>query len=259
MGAKRIEKKPHRDTRGYVATVTEKLKHPSVVEAVCEFRFSKGISYTMVPGAIAERLRRQFPRHEVLPGSMMAGIPEDLTTLQVPHHRFRSDQPNALVQTGPRLLTINLLPTYPGFEVFREIILNVLENYRSVADPGNPIRVGLRYINLIHSEGTEISDHLRCNLTYPKELPHPCREVAARLLLDYGEKGTLGLSVGFPSRLGDGEKGALLDLDFFWDSPSEFPLDQFPSWLEQAHEVVYEAFISTVREDVLSELRGESR
>jgi uncharacterized protein (TIGR04255 family) len=112
---------------------------------------------------------------------------------------------------------------------------------------------------LIHSEsGREISDYLKCSVTYPQELPHPYREVAARLQLDYGDSGTLGLSIGFPSRIGDGDKGILLDLDFFWGSPSEFPLDQFPSWLEHAHEIIYSAFISTVREDVISKLRGEN-
>jgi uncharacterized protein (TIGR04255 family) len=151
-----------------------------------------------------------------------------------------------------------MLPTYPSFEVFRELILNVLEHYRSIAAPGNPIRVALRYINLIPiADGGDVSDYLKCGVTYPEKLPHPCRELAARVLLDYGQ-GTLGLSIGFPSRLGGGEKGTLLDLDFFWDSPSEFPLDQFPIWLEQAHEIIYGAFISTVRDDVLRRLRGES-
>ena len=60
-----------------------------------------------------------------------------------PYHRFKSQDPNALVQTGPRLLTVNILPVYPSFEVFRELILYTLKHYREVAEPGNLTRVGL--------------------------------------------------------------------------------------------------------------------
>jgi len=215
----------------------------------------------MVPGAIAERLRRQFPRYEVLPGASLASLPEEVPTPPVPHHRFRSDDPNALIQTGPRLLTVNMLPTYQGFEVFRELILTVLEHYCSVANPGNPMRVGLRYINLIRLvEGQgSLNDYLKCTFSYPEELPRPPRELAARLLFDYAEKGTLGLSIAFPSRIGDGAKGTLLDLDFFWSGPPEFPLEQFSSWLDEAHGIIYTAFLSTLHRSVVERLRGDNQ
>jgi len=243
-----------------VPVPTEKLKHPSVVEAICEFRFAKGVSYTMIPGAMRERLRPRFPSFEVLPtASLMAGIPEEVMVPQPPHHRFKSQAPNSLVQTGPRLLTVNVLPVYPTFEVFRELILFALGHYREVAESGNPNRVRLRYINHIPWSvgGDDVSGYLKVPITYPRELPHPPQEVAARLLLPYGELGTLGLAIAFPARTGQGEIGALLDLDFSWSEPKEFDLDGFPDWLNKAHEIIYTAFTSTVLEQILSEMRGE--
>jgi uncharacterized protein (TIGR04255 family) len=57
---------------------TEKLKRPSVIEAICEFRFSRTVSYTMIPGAMKERLRSTFPNFEVLPAAqMMTGFPAE--------------------------------------------------------------------------------------------------------------------------------------------------------------------------------------
>ncbi|MBI1956135.1 MAG: TIGR04255 family protein [Acidobacteria bacterium] len=171
-----------------VPVATEKLKSPAVVEAVCELRFAKGLSYTMVPGGMRERLLPKFSSFEVLPTSMlMGGIPDEGMIPPVPHHRFKSASPNALVQTGPRLLTVNVLSKYPTFEVFRELILFALDQYRKVADPGNPTRVGLRYINHIQasSNGSEFSDYLNCSFTYPKQLAHPpprdCSPAAATL------------------------------------------------------------------------------
>lgn len=239
---------------------TEKLKYPTIVEAVCELRFSRGVSYTMIPGAMRERLRSRFPDFEVLPtATFMGGIPEEIITPPVPQHRFKSQKPNALVQTGPRLLTVNVLPVYPSFEVFRELILYALQHYREAADPGDPTRVGLRYINLIRSAGgnNDLSDYLKCSFTYPEPLPHPPAEIAARLLLPYRELGTLGLAVSFPSRVGQSEQGALLDLDFFLNNPKEFHLDRFPQWLDEAHTLIYEVFTATVLDRIMSHMRGE--
>jgi uncharacterized protein (TIGR04255 family) len=243
-----------------VAVPTEKLKQPSVVEAVCEFRFARGVSYSMVPGAMRERLRERFPSFEVLPtASLMGGIPEEVMIPQAPYHRFRSQTPNALVQTGPRLLTVNVLPVYPTFEVFRELILYAVNHYREVAESGGPTKIGLRYINHVPwSNGRDdISDYLKIRFEYPKELPHPSQEMAARIVVPFGESGNLSLTVSFPARTGKGEIGALLDLDFSWSEPKDFNLAHFPEWLDKAHEVVYTAFISTVQGDILSEMRGE--
>ena len=239
---------------------TAKLKHPSVAEAVCEFRFSKGVSYTMVAGAMWERLRKRFPKSEVLPtASLLASIPDEAMMPQVPHHRFRSERPNALVQTGPRLLTINVLPVYPTFEVFRRLILDVLKHYQAVAEPGNPVRVGLRYINHIQSGhlGESLDDYLNFSLTYPNGLPHPPQEVSARVTLPFGDLGNLGFAVAFPARSAAGESGALLDLDFSWSEPGEFDLKRFPLWLDKAHQIIYTAFTSTVVEEIMNRMRGE--
>lgn len=239
---------------------TEKLKHPAVMEAVCEFRFAKGISYTIIPGAMMERLRPKFPAFEVLPtAQLLGGIPDEVMMPQAPYHRFRSQTPNALVQTGPRLLTVNVLPVYPTFEVFRDLILYALGHYKDVAEAGNPVRVGLRYINHVQSteSANDLGTYLKCSLSYPKELPHPPQEISARLALSYGQLGTLGLAVAFPARTAKGEIGALLDLDFSWNEPRAFDLDSFPQWLDEAHQVIYSAFTATVVEQIMSQMRGE--
>lgn len=66
--------------------VTEKLRYPSVLEAVCELRFASSDSYTMIPGAMKERLLPRFPSHEVLPAATLMGVSRK-TLLQ---HRFHT-------------------------------------------------------------------------------------------------------------------------------------------------------------------------
>jgi len=207
-----------------------------------------------------ERLRGQFPLPEVLPtAALLGGFPDEGIVPQVPHHRFRSNQPNALVQTGPRVLTVHMLPVYPGFEVFRDLILGVLRHYQEVAQAGNPIRVGLRYINqiLASGDGRSLHDFVKCDISYPDNLPHPPKEISARLAMDYGALGVLGMAVGFPSQTGKEGIGALLDLDFSWNEPRPFDLDAFPEWLDRAHQIIYSAFSSTVLSRIMTQMRGD--
>jgi uncharacterized protein (TIGR04255 family) len=244
-----------------VPVLTEKLKNPSVLEAVCELRFRSSDSYTMIPGAMRERLYPKFPSYEILPAAtLMGGIPEDFVTVPVPHHRFKSEVPNALVQTGPRLLTVNMLPVYAGYEVFRDIILFGLAQYRTAANPTEIVRVGLRYINHLKALDTEesLSEFVNVALQCPKSLPSPPKETAVRLLFSYGDLGTLSLALAFPSRTGQGDHGTLLDLDFYLSDPQRFAIEDFPSWLDRAHDVAYQAFASTVSEKTFARLKGGS-
>jgi uncharacterized protein (TIGR04255 family) len=241
------------------ATVTDKLRRPAIVEAVCELRFGAGVSYTLVPGAMRERLRSTYPDFEVLPqATILSALPEEAMP-SVPHHRFRRSNPNLLVQTGPRLLTINVLAPYPSFEIYRKEIIDVLEKYKAIANPGPPGRVGLRYINQLHSPDQnpdDITTYLRCSFSYPQELEHPPSELASRVLLSYGKFGTLALAVAFPSRTADGETAATLDMDFYWNERgNQFDLSEFPNWLQAAHDIIYRAFTSTVAEALLAKMR----
>lgn len=162
------------------------------------------------------------------------------------------------MQTGPRLLTVNVLPEYPGFQVFRDLILFSLEQYRQVANPRNVARVGLRYINHLGAaaSGSGLGELLKLALDYPRALPSPPQETAVRLVFGFGELGNLSLAVAFPSRTTQGDYGALLDLDFFLADPQRFSLDEFPSWLDRAHDVIYDGFVSTVSEKALDRMKG---
>ena len=239
-------------------TVTDKLRHPSIVEAVCELRFKSGVSYSLVPGAMRERLRDTYSEFEVLPhAAMMAAIPDEAAPV-VPHHRFKRTNPNLVIQTGPRLLTVNALPLYPNFEVYREEILTALTHYKAIAEPGNPVRVGLRYINQLHGPDEsphDIGSYLRCAFSYPDGLAHPPSESAARVLLPYQGFGSLALAVSFPSQTPQGQTAATLDMDFYWGEGQEFDLSEFPNWLQAAHDIIYKAFTTTVSERLLRKMK----
>lgn len=234
--------------------VTEKLKNPSVIEAICELRFAGGISYTILPGAMRERLKGKFPNFEVLPAAFMSAFS---LPASVAFHRFKSSDSPFIVQTGPGLLTINVLPGYPSFAAFRDVILYALGQFREIYDPGTPTRVGLRYINHLQrrTEKRELKDYLRMVMQYPIELEKQPQEISARFTFPYGSVGTLALAIGFPASTDRGAFGALLDLDLYRDNP-QFELNRFPEWLDEAHDVIHGAFVSSVSTEVMTEMRG---
>ena len=238
---------------------TEKLRHPSVIEAICEFRFSRTVSYTMIPGAMKERLRPTFSSFEILPAAqMMAGIPAEAMIPPMPHHRFKSQVPNALVQTGPRLLTVNVLPVYPTYEVFRKLILDTFASFQDVAECGNPVSLTLRYINHFpwSSGKKSVSDYLGWAVTYPKQLLHPPQAVAARVVLPFQDLGNLSISVSSPSQVGSGQIGVLLDLEISESNPDGLDSKTFPEWLNVAHGAIYSAFQSSVKKEIMDGMRG---
>ena len=238
---------------------TEKLQHPSVIEAICEFRFSRTVSYSMIPGAMKERLRPAFSSFEILPAAqMMAAIPSEAMIPPMPAHRFKSQVPNALVQTGPRLLTVNVLPKYPTFEVFRKLILDTFASYQDVAECDDPVSLTLRYINHFPwSSGKEsVSDYLEWGVSYPERLAHPPQAIAARVALPLQDRGNLSISVSCPAQVDNGEIGVLLDLEVSESKPDGLDSKKFPEWLNAAHDAIYEAFQSSVKGEVMEKMRG---
>jgi uncharacterized protein (TIGR04255 family) len=205
-----------------------------------------------------ERLRDSYPEFEVLPtATMLMGIPDEASPV-APHHRFKRKSPNLLIQTGPRLLTVNVLPLYPHFETYRAEILSALEHYKAVAEPGDPVRVGLRYINQLHGPDAnprDLQSYLKCAFSYPASLVHPEKELAARVLLPYKKFGTLALAVSFPSQTPQGEIAATLDMDFYWNEGDHFNLSEFPDWLQAAHDFIYQAFTSIVADALLQKMK----
>jgi uncharacterized protein (TIGR04255 family) len=233
--------------------VTPKLKHPSIIEAVCELRFDETVPYSLIPGAMRERLRGKYSDFEVLPAAALMGAAPDMIPGPIPFHRLKTGDSQFLIQTGPRLLTINALPQYPGFEVFRDHVLEALDHYQDVAEPKNAIRLGLRYINLIQTRAglTRLNDYFKVNLEFPSITDTAPREANVRLIFSHGHTGQLAVALSYPAQTSTGDAGAALDLDFFKNEPVAFEVSKLSTWLFDAHDRIYTAFRALVTDELM--------
>lgn len=223
----------------------EKLKRSPLVEVVFEVQGRAGLSFSLLPGAMAAAVQDLYPTvteldaAKVAPllGSLPEGSPLNVT------HRFSSED-GRLIQVGPGGLTVNALK-YTSFDAFSKDAAAAVDTYLRVGKVRHIVRLGLRYINVIKT-GT-LSGILAPKLDWPA-LPNASHaSTAARAEFAYREPiGRLGVSVQSGPPL-------ILDFDYYWQPNSILEFSDITAWLEGAHNHCYEAFRRMVRSEVLTE------
>jgi uncharacterized protein (TIGR04255 family) len=244
-----------------------KYQKPPIIEAVCEFRFEPSSPWDLtVPGLVYEKLRNNgFPKRipvtdvEVDNTQSEGRIRQEFKT--VDRVRFSREDAKAFIQVGPNRLSIHHLKPYPSWEKFEPLIGKGFDAYFGAASPKSIQRIGLRYINRIEIEGTEVELENYFGF-YPFvgdklpqkfgpfivgiEIPHENSRDMLRLLLT-------NVVTSSPNT-----SGAVLDLDYFLAKPNEVALEKVFEWIDFAHNKVEEVFEACIR-DPLRVIFGEEK
>jgi hypothetical protein len=142
--------------------VRRRYKRSPIAEAVCEFQFrgSSEWDWTIL-GLVYQEIKSEFPQKRqekafeinIAPqeGKIEKSVGGSLSKMQ-----FLREDGSAMVQVGPDLLAINVLPPYPGWETFEALIRRQFEIYCKIAHPVGFKRIGLRFINKIAFPTKEI-------------------------------------------------------------------------------------------------------
>jgi uncharacterized protein (TIGR04255 family) len=220
----------------------QELKISPLVEAVFELRTDVVVPYSLVPGEIHAQLKQIFPKYQELSRgfSTVPDIP-----MPFPFHRFLASDEKRFIQSGPGLLSVNVLGDYGGFSGFLVLITQALKAYMDVAQPKTITRLGLRYVNLVTEEVSHgVEAPTRVIVNFPAEnLQGRCLTAGARGLFFYPqEDSTLEIITAEPHRIADGREGILLDLDFFSEKPITDLEPACISWLHTAHDIIYQTF-----------------
>lgn len=153
--------------------------NPTIQEALCEFRL-KPSSQTdwnpKRPGEILGRLDiKRFPGMEPV-NELRVELVLDQSgqaqqrIVQGPQKiRYSSDDGTRMVQVSPVVYCFNSVRSYPGWDEFREAIIENWNIVHPFLNPERIERVGLRYINRIplSAQYAKISDWLRPNKYIP--------------------------------------------------------------------------------------------
>jgi len=242
----------------------ERLASPPLIEALCEFRFKPTGEWDWtLPGRMFDKIGAEFSqRTQVLVTSLPLpsdpGQPIPLQTVISPDRvQLRRPDGSAMVQIGSNLLAINQLRPYQDWVTFRTRILNIHEAYVELSGQSELERIGLRYINQIalHGEDEEIARMITVAPPLIGVLKRPLAGFYQRYeLLQECPKGVLIHQTG--KRKGEKEDTLILDLDLAsTDCASVVGSEAIGTWLDQAHDRVYEAFVASLTQELYERLR----
>lgn len=243
--------------------MSELLKKPPLVEAVCEFQFDPNSKWDWtVPGRLFDKIGKEFSERadvhrlslafqqvsgKVSPPSVIEGGPDRI--------QLKRPDGSAMVQVGPRQLIINHLKPYPGWPAFRDMILNVYSSYISVSEGGALGRLGLRYINQIELANRGYKEIISVWPSFSGRLNKKASTFFQRYELKH-EKPE-GLLVHQTGLMQVEEKDIImLDLDFISSAVSGMTQQKdIAGWLEQAHDRVEESFIDSLTPNIYKQLK----
>lgn len=116
------------------------------------------------PASFVKALRKDYP-HLELNNEFTIGMGSSNNT---PNnvHIFRSPKLNWNITLKQSALTIETT-AYAGFEGFRQRIRKVIEAAEPIIDADFFTRIGLRYINTVHSHNEELTEWINPALTAP--------------------------------------------------------------------------------------------
>lgn len=231
-----------------------RLKHPPLIEAVCEFRFSPESKWDWtVPGRLAREFSAEYPNsREIAPNMVVFG--SDPGFLPMPERiQLISTDGLSMVQTGPKMLSVNRLAPYESWDAFKLQILSALEAHVRVCGWQPLSRIGLLYLNrLAHGH-----DSARSLNIGPKSehLPEAVRMSGyfQEWYLEFDRSGlTLTLKGEKPP-----EPGVLLQLDAFTTHQGWLgEQSAIQEWTERAHETIYQVFRSALTPELFDYLEN---
>lgn len=223
-----------------------RFRHPPLAEAVCEFRFAKtsGWDWT-VPGRLHERIRDRFPRvRQVVSPAIVIGEPGPASPEQVERLQFVSEDGSRLVQSGPRLLSVNVLAPYPGWETFLDLIIAIFRHQAGLLPRSEIERIGLRYINRIDVGGKTEKAFLSVLPEIDEIFGSHAHTFYERYELNYSDpEGTLIFQAG---TVLDPRRALMIDLDFSRHHIGMLEADELKRWLEKAHDRIEEVFVRSL-------------
>lgn len=145
---------------------TDRYKRNFLRQAVCELRFPTlmELGEQRPPSSFVKALRRDYP-HLELNNEFTVGIGAGNTGASNVHI-FRSAKLNWSITLKQSAITIETT-SYSGFDALRERLTKLVEAAAQIIDSDFFTRIGLRYINVVSSEGEPVTDWVNPALTAP--------------------------------------------------------------------------------------------
>jgi uncharacterized protein (TIGR04255 family) len=234
--------------------------------ATAEFRFRPGEPWDLtVPGLLYERVRASYPqkrhgRRLELQTRLVDGQIVPLVRDQAGELQFLAPDGLSGLKIDVDQLAFQRVGPYPGWEVLRSEVLDVVRSYVEIAGPAGFEQMRLHYLNRIRLDpAPQQVDVSRLVGVWPR-VPSNLASTFGKFLvkIDLPEPAlhghlvlTTGIADPTPAEPG---VGLLLDLDLL--SSQALALEDLEDWLEGAHRRIVEAFELCITDEARKLFQG---
>lgn len=241
---------------GNVRQAHEHYRKNFLRQSVCELRFPTlmEIGESKAPASFVSALRKKFPIYELINETLIGGNSQSSSTNV---HVFRTVNGNQAISLKQHAITIEA-DKYPGFDVMRDLILQVVSAAIPVIDSEIFTRIGLRYVNLINCQSSPEDGWINPHLIAPiihSELGYVNDYSSRMVFSDEGGGCHFQHGIKFKPNASDDTPDYLLDIDSY--TGSETPINDVARVLDALHERAHKIFEWSIADKTREAMRSK--
>lgn len=228
-----------------------------------------------IPGLIYSKMADEFPRKLIAQtpviSTAIVGAPErraqqvlqqlSAGLAQGSLRFWREEDEHGIITVATNRVSVSHYKPYPSWEGLLPIILRAFNAYRDAASPTGLQRIGLRYINEIHFDVSDIDLEDYFDF-YPFLGPGLPQTMASfNFTIDsFFNNAQDGLRLGMASQLPQkpGTLTILLDLDYSLRKPLGVELENISEWLNSAHSQIEDTFEGCLKDLIRAKFDEET-
>jgi len=241
------------------------LQPSPILEAVCEFRFSKDTEWPEdLVAVLYNTLKDTFPvkedkkRHGFQVKTTENGL-ENPMVYSIENCNFLTEDRTILIQILPRMISVHCLRPYPSWEIFSQNIHLVFTTLQEITEIKKIDRIGLLYINKVEIDEVtvELDEYFNFYPHVSPGLPQLLRNFLVGCEFsshDGADLSKLELTKTLPSKK---DSNAFLLREEFYTAPAHSvkPAEAI-EWIENAHNELKKLFEESVTEKFRELYRG---
>jgi uncharacterized protein (TIGR04255 family) len=239
-------------------------RNPPIIEAVCEFRFSPDTKWDpTIPGLMYGKLKSDFPiresklEQEIEMQVDDGGVKHRIKTPSQKAVILANDR-KSLMQIGARILSINHLKPYPGWERFKPKIHQAFNTIKEITDIVGIDRVALLYIDKIEIPGNTIvmEEYFNFSPALGSSLPQNFINFIIGCEFPYSNKRDI-CKLQLTSAIPDNPDNSafILTTEYYLAQKNVISPESALDWVEDAHTIVRDQFkgcITSKMEDLFN-------
>jgi len=240
--------------------------NPTIREVVCELHFRLDDNIRWDASWYSEFFKRvedEFPTFRPVTVPLfieLARQPSASPGLVIPQviryqHRLR----NLLLQLSDNRITVNVLPSYPGWQQVREDIRYAWDKLCEVVQPVEVTRIGLRYINAIErSKADETFDEWLVTSDYiPSAVLKSHPDFSLQVLVQLGGKDRVQVTLADQPSPTSLFGTFIFDIDRITEHSIATDVDSLLQEATRLHDDIWEVFQSAKSNNLERLLQGE--